>query len=502
MRKRVRFPKTFALFVGLAILSGCGSSYESMTAPPPADFTLNVSPSSIFVPIGAGSSSLQLSVKAINGFNQPVTISVTGLPAGVSTTPNSPFTVNVGASQTVVFSATNGMLPGLEQVSFQGALGTLSHSSPVSVSVANPVYAYVPSGYTDASGTNFPPNDIVGFAVDANTGAISAVQGAATSVPNPPLDIAVASEPGGAFVFALTSDGTTLGPGTLSSFKVDAATGSLAEVQTINYQPGTEQLNLVVHPSGKFLYVTQAGTSSCTLVYLVDSATGSLTQSSCSATGALPTFAPPGNFAYAPTVQGITQENMNIYSVNLTDGSLTLQQSLGTFTQNSRLLASDPLGHALYNLAAKLGLTEPCGGFFIYSIDPSTGSLTPVNTSIGPLCEPIWISFTPANTFSYITNSSGNPNSAVAIYAGAVDPSTGNLANVPGSPFATSSHPTFGVVEPSQGKFLIVIGGAPALQLLAYTIDPSTGALSQVSGVGTPFTSTFPFKMVIVAPPH
>jgi hypothetical protein len=54
-----------------------------MTTPPPPDFTLNVSPWSIFVPIGA-SSSLQLSVKAINGFNQAVTISVTGLPGGVN----------------------------------------------------------------------------------------------------------------------------------------------------------------------------------------------------------------------------------------------------------------------------------------------------------------------------------------------------------------------------------------------------------------------------------
>jgi hypothetical protein len=135
MRKRVRFPNTFALFVGLTILIGCGSSYQSMTTPPPADFTLNVSPSSIFVPIGAYSSSLQLSVKAINSFNQPVTISVTGLPSGVSTTPNSPFTVKAGANQTVVFSATNGMLLSLQQVSFQGASGTLSHSFPVSVSV-------------------------------------------------------------------------------------------------------------------------------------------------------------------------------------------------------------------------------------------------------------------------------------------------------------------------------------------------------------------------------
>jgi hypothetical protein len=48
---------------------------------------LSVSPQSIFVPIAVGRSSLQFSVRAINGFNQAVTVSVTGLPAGVNITP-------------------------------------------------------------------------------------------------------------------------------------------------------------------------------------------------------------------------------------------------------------------------------------------------------------------------------------------------------------------------------------------------------------------------------
>lgn len=489
MRKRVRFPKTFALFVGLTILSGCGSSYESMTVPPPADFTLNVSPSSILVPIGAGSSSLQLSVKAINGFNQPVTILVTGLLAGVSTTPNSPFTVNVGASQTVVFSATNGMQPNLQQISFQGAAGTLSHSFPVSVSVANPVYAYVPSGYTDGV-TNFPPNDIAGFAVDANTGAITAVPGAPTSLPNPPLDIAVASEPGGAFIFALTSDGTTLGARTLSSFKVDPATGSLAAVQTISPLSGTVQLNLAVHPAGKFLYVTQQG---CIQAYVIDPATGHLTQSLCSPQ--LPSgpfvIAPPGDFAYTATNSDLNGQ-MLIYSVNQNDGSLTLLNSLPAWEPNSTLV-SDPLGRALYQLGSPFTIQDCGGHFFIWTIDPNTGLVTQVTTSFGPpLCIPYSITFTPDDGFGYVN--------AKGIYAGAVDPSSGNLTNVPGSPFAASSG--YNVVEPTQGKFLIGIGGVSELQLVDYTIDPSTGALSQVSGVGTPFTSTFPFKMVMVAPPH
>src|ERR1700694_2886509 len=107
--------------------------------------------------------------------------------------------------------------------------GPCRHSSPVFLSIADVVYAYVLSGHP-----NSPPNDLAGFAIDANTGAVSALQGAATSVPNPPAEIAVASEPGGAFIFALTWDGNYFGARTLSTFKVDPATGSLAAVQTIN----------------------------------------------------------------------------------------------------------------------------------------------------------------------------------------------------------------------------------------------------------------------------
>jgi hypothetical protein len=141
----------------------------------------------------------------------------------------------------------------------------------------------------------------LGYGVDANTGAVWALLGPPASLPNPPTDIAVASETGGAFVFVLTLDNPLLDPNTLSSFKVDPGTGSLTLVQTINYQPSLAQWNMSVHPSGKFLYVSEVGTGSgCTLAYLIDPATGNLTQSSCSSAGFIvPGFSPSGTFAYA-----------------------------------------------------------------------------------------------------------------------------------------------------------------------------------------------------------
>jgi 6-phosphogluconolactonase (cycloisomerase 2 family) len=487
MRTQVRFLEVFALYVGLTALSGCGGANNS---PPMPDFTLSVSPQSLFVPIGVGSSSLQVSVQAINGFNQAVSVSVTGLPTGVTTAPSTPFSMSAGNSQMVVLSATTGIQPSLQQVSFQAASGTLSHSSTISLSVANAVYAYVANG-----DTHVVPNDIAGFAVDANTGAVSAVQETTQFGPDSPIDLAVVLEPGGAFVFALTSGGS------LSSFRVDPGTGSLTPVQTIGYlQP--DQFGLAVHPSGKFLYVPQA---SCLLVYLIDPTTGNLTQSSClSLSGFLNRMflvSPPGNLAYGiGAASGAATSSLNVYSVNQADGSLTVLQSL-PFNQPSLVLASDPLGRALYDTTDLLAGGNTCGGLLLWRIDPQTGSLTQLNSSFGPPLCANSISFTPADSFAYVTGESGFI-SASAIYGGMVDPATGNLTNVAGSPFAVQSGQlVFGVVEPSQGKFLIVNELNPS-SVSSWAIDATTGVLSQVSRVLFPLNETAPRKMVIVAPPQ
>jgi hypothetical protein len=60
MRTQVRVLEVFALYVGLTVLSGFGGANNS---PPLPDFTLSVSPQSLFLPIGVGSSSLQVSVQ-------------------------------------------------------------------------------------------------------------------------------------------------------------------------------------------------------------------------------------------------------------------------------------------------------------------------------------------------------------------------------------------------------------------------------------------------------
>ena len=483
--------------VVLGVLCGCSSSNSTMTGLTP-DFSLYVSTQSVFVPIGVGSGNMQLSVVASNGSSEAVSVSVNGLPTGVTSTPSSPFTMNAGTSQTVSFRAQSGTKPALQQISFQATSGTVSHSSAISLSVANPVYAYVAS-------LNPPPNNILDeYSVDANSGKVSELSASPASLPSFPEDIVVASETGGAFLFVLTSDATSQSSRTLSSFKVDAASGSLTLLQTINYQPGGNQEYLAVHPRGKFLYVTQ---STCTLAYLIDPATGNLTESSCSADGMLPAFAPPGNFAFGP--EPGHSGNLATYSVNQNDGSLTVLQTIPFYDLALApvVFACDRLGHALYALQTGPGIAG-CGAFFIWAIDPNTGSLTQiyssyVNTSFGRPCLPKSISFTPTNSFAYVLDLGGNNITfPPGFYAGAVDPASGNLTNVPGSPFATEGFPVFAVVEPSQGLFMFytVRQGSGPNTITSWAINPNTGALTQVAGVATPVVLAAPLKMVVVAP--
>lgn len=151
----------------LLLLGGCGGSNSfTSVALHPSDFSVSVSAQSVFVPIGVGSSNLQLSVQGTNGFNRPVYVSLNGLPAGVKVSPSSTFSLMPGATQTITFSAEPGMQPTLQQLSFQAQSGILSHTSTVTLSVADPVYAYVAVD-----------NSIVGYVVDANTGALSAMAG-------------------------------------------------------------------------------------------------------------------------------------------------------------------------------------------------------------------------------------------------------------------------------------------------------------------------------------
>jgi hypothetical protein len=104
-----RYAPDALLALLLQALTGCGGGSSSILPPPPAppqpDFSLGFSQNSINLQQGATSSSVSLSVNALNGFTGSVQVSLTGLPAGVLSNPQGPFSVAAGASTPIFFSA-------------------------------------------------------------------------------------------------------------------------------------------------------------------------------------------------------------------------------------------------------------------------------------------------------------------------------------------------------------------------------------------------------------
>src|SRR2546422_6516746 len=143
---RLRYGVPLAVLLSLALLyEGCGGSYSSPQPPPPvADFTLSLSTNSISITQGASSPAVNVSVNSLNGFSGAVQVTLNALPAGVTSNPASPFSVDAGASTPVVFGASVNATAGNFTISVQGTSGSLSHSDSLAVAIQSAVNSALP----------------------------------------------------------------------------------------------------------------------------------------------------------------------------------------------------------------------------------------------------------------------------------------------------------------------------------------------------------------------
>lgn len=101
---------------------------------------------------------------------------------------------------------------------------------------------------------------------------------------------------------------------TVTSFAYDSAKGSLTEIHTLSTlpapTPGNSTAETVVHPSGKFVYVSNRGHDSLAM-YQCDASTGKLTSLGNQSTGGKT----PRNFNIDPTGQYVLAANQSSNSV-------------------------------------------------------------------------------------------------------------------------------------------------------------------------------------------
>jgi 6-phosphogluconolactonase len=312
--------------------------------------------------------------------------------------------------------------------------GTLTNLTFTPGTIASGSLAVSPAGSFLYSGSPTMVG-VNGFSVSP-AGVLSTLSSSPFPIPSASGIQGVAIDPGGKFLYAT---GTTApGNGLVAGFSIDSTTGALSPIAGSPFAAGTGAVQLVVDPSGRFLYVSD---SSGILAFSISSTTGVLSPISGSPFPGGPQalqVAPGGKYLYAIDFSNVVWA----YSIDSSTGSLA-QVTGSPFL--------DPTG-----------VGNPTG--------PLTGAL----------------SIAPSGGFLYTYNTLG-ADSTISGFA--IDNRTGTLSPVPGSPFATGETALFFAnmtIEPS-GKFLCASCWDANCGILAFSIDATSGALTPV--MGSPFNS-------------
>ena len=154
-------------------------------------FSVSASPSSVSVQLGTNATST-VTVTSQNGFNSATTLSVSGLPSGVtaafSTNPVTP-PANGSATSTLTFTASSTATIGSSTVTVTGTSGTITHTATITLTVTAPSTQLIQNGGFE-SGTlaSWTPGGVVSptiSTVQKHAGSFSALAGASSgSEPN------------------------------------------------------------------------------------------------------------------------------------------------------------------------------------------------------------------------------------------------------------------------------------------------------------------------------
>ena len=351
-----------------------------------------------------------------------------------------------------------------------------------------------PTGSNHNAYVTLPANgSVLLLHINGATGAIT-VGGETPRVPNTsPRGLALlpSKPPSKKFLYAVNSNPLA---DSISIFNV-ASDGTLT-LTGASTAAGSSPNAAVIDPSGKYLLVTNSSVSDGSVsVFSIDASSGALSPVGLPVpANSNPTeilITPSGKFVYVtnPGLGMITAFAFSSGVLTQVTGSPFLSLPAGGGGASG--LAVDASEQFLYvtNPSAPNPLQSNTGNISGFNIDPGTGALAPIlgspfTSTVGN--GPIAITVDPRGQFVYAATAE----SSSSVWCFAIDPTNGQLKAVTGSPFSLTAGVLFALIDPS-GNFFYIGGTGIA----GYTYNPATGAPTVISG--SPFsTGTAPGKMV------
>ena len=346
------------------------------------------------------------------------------------------------------------------------------------------------------------PTTLTGFTVDPQTGTLTAIPGLlvnfAAATPAP-----AALHPNGSFVYVAVTDGVLGTNNRLHGFAINATTGALTALPGFPWGPFAtgEVLNsAVLSPNGASLYLASSTpfvSGPMPMVatgriarFTVDSSTGALTETMPPVTVTNNSF--NGLFMH-PAGTHMYTRNSTSAQPWMYASRFTLDAATGAIDTTSKLDIATAFGFGLVIAPAGRVYFAEFGGNFLA---PAPGSVAGyVDAASGPMValpgspystggtNSLAQALDPAGRFLALTNL-GSANVTVM----RIDAAQGSLAQIPGSPYtpAVGTQPGSVTFDPS-ARFAYLTDGAGSIS--SYAVDATTGIPTYVSSqpmLGTP----------------
>jgi 6-phosphogluconolactonase len=267
-------------------------------------------------------------------------------------------------------------------------------------------------------------------------------------------------------------------------YREDPIAGVLTQITGSPYSVGDGANSLVIHPSGKYLYVANPGQNENDVSLFAIAGNGVLTEIFPRATvmplGNEPeqlVMDPSGDYLY---VMNSASENISVFSISPSSGTLTqLAGSPFSIGLSPLSMQITPSGKFLFVTAA----SEPYG--LIESLSVNAGKLQFVSLTSSSGLNPYGLIIDPAGKYLYAGNTSSNSLTIFSIAA------NGTLAQVAGSPLADIYNGPVALQMDPKGLYLYVANQS-SNNVAVYSIDASTGLPVTL----TTSTTTFAFTTV------
>jgi 6-phosphogluconolactonase (cycloisomerase 2 family) len=420
----------------------------------------------------------------------------------LSVSGNGRFTFSTGLAGSSSYTVTVAMQPsGPSQLcTVANGTGSVAAADVTSVSVSCEFvgrFAYV-------SGTA----GITAYSINHSTGLLTALPGSPYAASGHSTN-SVALHPNGKLVYAADPGGPGIA-GAIAVYSIDDTTGVPTAIAGSPFTVAANPFMLAFHPSGKFAFgpnwiTPNEGVS----VFSIDAGTGAPTQIAGSpfacAAPSLPgvnviadaisvAVSPNGSFLYVGTQvggSGIVGGLMCGYSIDASTGALTaLPGSPFLTAQNLNFITSltfDPSGKFLYAAGS--------GSFGAFTVDAASGALTPIpgtpDLSSGNLQT---ATVDPSGKFLYVSDDAYAPDSQIFVLS--INPTTGLLTPISGSPFASVEFPYSVTIDPSGDLAYVALGSSAELSV--YFVDKATGALTSAGNPISNGANTDPRSIAIL----